>query len=287
MSSGGRSLAQRSIALANFPGTWMTPSESMVYRVVPKCACSTIGQIMYYSDHGRFFDGDIHDAKTGLHKWALENSQQPIRDNVRAHKSFAFTCVRNPYTRILSSFFDKICGVQRSGNYYRGNLVPQLIQKYGIDVGNPADGFAFDQIKSFRRFLLFARDTIRWRKPMEPDIHWSAMSGHIGTFIANGGRYDHIFWTEKFDDGMQAVLDRTDRPHAIDLATIPRFNESEGHGPKRLHPVQDYFDDLSMHLVYEIYKRDFRLFRYDFENPANKMPVGEIDLDEVHAKLGQ
>jgi hypothetical protein len=287
MSSGGRSLAQRSIALANFPGTWMTPSESMVYRVVPKCACSTIGQIMYYSDHGRFFDGDIHDAKTGLHKWALENSQQPIRDNVRAHKSFAFTCVRNPYTRILSSFFDKICGVQRSGNYYRGNLVPQLIQKYGIDVGNPADGFAFDQIKSFRRFLLFARDTIRWRKPMEPDIHWSAMSGHIGTFIANGGRYDHIFWTEKFDDGMQAVLDRTDRPHAIDLATIPRFNESEGHGPKRLHPVEDYFDDLSMHLVYEIYKRDFRLFRYDFENPANTMPVGEIDLDEVHAKLGQ
>jgi hypothetical protein len=46
-----------------FPGTWMTESESMVYRVVPKCACSTIGQIMYYSDHGAFFDGDIHDAK--------------------------------------------------------------------------------------------------------------------------------------------------------------------------------------------------------------------------------
>ena len=42
-----------------------------------------------------------------------------------------------------------------------------------------------------------------------------------------------------------------------------------------------------MHLVYEIYKRDFRLFKYDFENPANKMPVSEIDLDEVHAKLGQ
>ena len=41
----------------------MTESESVVYRVVPKCACSTIGQIMYYSDHGAFFDGDIHDAK--------------------------------------------------------------------------------------------------------------------------------------------------------------------------------------------------------------------------------
>lgn len=41
-----------------------------------------------------------------------------------------------------------------------------------------------------------------------------------------------------------------------------------------------------MHLVYEIYKRDFEVFKYDFENPGNKMPTSEIDLDEVHAKLG-
>ena len=215
-----------------FPGTWMTKSESMVYRVVPKCACSSIGQIMHYSDHGSFFDGDIHDDQQGLHKWAMEDSQPLITDNVTNHKSYAFTCVRNPYTRILSSFFDKICGIQRNGSRYRGNLVPQLVQKYGIEVGDPETGFEFDQIKSFRRFLLFARDTIRWRKPMEPDIHWSAMSGHIATYIANGGRYDHIFWTEKFDEGMQEVLDKTDRPHQIDLSTIPRFNESEGHGPK-------------------------------------------------------
>ncbi|MCV2865978.1 sulfotransferase family protein [Albidovulum sediminicola] len=270
-----------------FPGTWMTESESMVYRVVPKCACSTIGQIMFYSDHGRFFDGDIHDATAGLHKWAQEESQGPIEANVRAHRSYAFSCVRNPYTRILSSFFDKICGIQRNGKRYRGKLVPMLVQKYGIEVGSPDSGFEFDQIRSFRRFLLFARDTIRWHRPMDPDIHWSAMSGHIATFIANGGRYDHILWTERFNEGMQTVLDNVPTRHPVHLSEIPRFNESEGHGPKRAHPVEDYFDDLSMHLVYEIYKRDFLLFRYDFENPANKMPVGEIDLDEVHAKLGE
>ena len=205
---------------------------------------------------------------------------------MKAHRSFAFTCVRNPYTRILSSFFDKICGIQRNGKRYRGNLVPLLVQKYGVEVGSPEDGFAFDQIRSFRRFLLFARDTIRWRRPMEPDIHWSAMSGHVSTFITNGGRYDSIFWTEDFNTGMQGVLDRIETPVPVDLATIPRFNESEGHGPKRAHPVADYFDDLSMHLMWEIYGRDFRLFRYDFDDPDNRMPTGEIDLDEVHAKLG-
>ena len=270
-----------------FPGTWMTESESMVYRVVPKCACSTIGQIMYYSDHGEFFNGDIHDAQHGMHKWGMETSQAKITEKVTSQQAYTFTCVRNPYTRILSSFFDKICGIQRNGNRYRGNLVPLLIQKYGIEVGSPEDDFAFDQIKSFRRFLLFARDTIRFRKPMDPDIHWSAMSGHISTFIANGGRYDQIFWTEQFNDGMQTVLDHIEVQHPVVLKDIPRFNESEGHGPKRAHPVEDYFDDLSMHLVYEMYKRDFVLFKYDFENPANKMPTGPIDLDEVHAKLSQ
>jgi len=121
---------------------------------------------------------------------------------------------------------------------------------------------------------------------MDPDIHWSAMAGHVSTFIVNGGTYDRIFWTETFNDGMQGVLDATENANPIKLKDVPRFNESEGHGPKRLHPVEDYFDDLSMHLIYEIYKRDFALFKYDFENPGNKFPIGEIDLDEVHAKLG-
>jgi hypothetical protein len=209
-----------------FLGTWMTESESMVYRVVPKCACSTIGQIMYYSDHGTFFDGDIHDAQGGMHKWALEDSQPKITKNVQRHESFAFTCVRNPYTRILSSFFDKICGIQRNGKRYRGNLVPLLVEKYGIEVGGEDGKQEFDQIKSFRRFLLFARDTIRWRRPMDPDIHWSAMSGHVSTFIVNGGTYDHIFFTEKFNEGMQGVLDKVEMSHAVELDKIPRFNES-------------------------------------------------------------
>jgi len=84
-----------------FPGTWMTESESLVYRVVPKCACSTIGQILYYSDHEKFFDGDIHDAQEGLHKWALEDSQPLINANVKTQNSYAFTCVRKPNTRAL------------------------------------------------------------------------------------------------------------------------------------------------------------------------------------------
>ena len=270
-----------------FPGTWMTESESVLYRVVPKCACSTIGQVLHFSDHGHFFDGDIHDAQSGLHKWAFEDSRPLISSAVTAHKTVAFTCVRNPYARILSAFFDKICGIQRNGRRYRGNLVPTLAQHYGIEVGSPETGFDFDQIANFRRFLLFARDTIRWRRPMEPDIHWSPMSGHISTFIVNGGRYNAIIRTETLKSGLSDVLSRVSLPNIVDLETLPRFNESAVHGPTRAHPVEDFFDDLSRHLVFEIYKQDFELFRYDAHDPGNRKPLGEIDLDEVHAMLGE
>lgn len=268
-----------------FPGTWMTESQSVIYRVVPKCACSTIGQILYFSDHGRFFDGDIHDATQGLHKWNQGHSKPIISAAVRAGQTYTYTCVRNPYTRILSSFFDKICGIQRNGKRYRGNMVPLLMHQYGVTVGGDTDINDFDQIGSFRRFLLFARDTIRFYKPMAPDIHWSSVSGHVSTLISGGGRYNHIFWTEDFNTGMQHVLDNITTPHTVDLPNVPRFNESEGHGPKRAYPVADYFDDLSIHLMQEIYRQDFELFRYDPDDPSNKMPLGEIDLDKVHAEL--
>jgi len=201
-----------------FPGTWVTPSNSVVYRVIPKCACSTIGQILYYTDHGSFFDGDIHDAKTGMMKWNQEESRDAISSAVLNPDILTFTCVRNPYTRVLSSFFDKICGIQRNGKRYRGNFA--------------------------------------------------------------------IVTVENFQEDMKGVLSRIDIAHPIDIETMPRFNESEGHGPKRAHPVADYFDDLSMHLVQEIYARDFVAFNYDLFDPSRSAPLAEIDLDKVHAMLG-
>ena len=261
-----------------FPGIWMTESETVLYRVIPKCACSTIGQILYYADHGSFFDGDIHDAKGGIHKWAFAESQPRIEERAR-DGTYTFTCVRNPWTRILSSFFDKIAGIQRSGNRYRGNALQPHLKRYGVDVEGD-----FDQIRAFRRFLLFARDTIRFRKPLDPDIHWSAMSGHAGTLVANGGRYQKIIATEDFINGMAEVLSAFPQTHAVDLNAIPRFNESEGHGPKRQHPIEDFFDDLSIHLVHDMYRRDFNLFNYG-RDPYAGPPEKEIDLDFVHTKL--
>ncbi len=265
--------------MSKFPGMWVSESGKLAYRVLPKCACSTIGQVIYYGDNGEYFDGDIHDANDGMLKWDQDHNQDRIRETVEAHSAFAFTCVRNPYSRILSAFFDKICGIQRNGKTYRGNLVPMLNKRYGVETEGD-----FDQIASFRRFLVFVRDTIRFRKPMVPDIHWIAMSNHLGFSINNGFEVDYIFATENFNDGMKHVLKQAPLSNAIDVDEMPRFNESEGHGPKRAHDVEDYFDDLSIFLMHDIYKKDFQLFKYD-RAPGRGGPKKEIDIDEVKARL--
>ena len=55
------------------------------------------------------------------------------------------------------------------------------------------------------------------------------MSDYFSRFIVNGGQYDKITWTEKFNEGMADVLSNIKTPHAVDLEAIPRFNESEEH----------------------------------------------------------
>ena len=272
-------MAKDENAPARFPGMWVSESGKLAYRVLPKCACSTIGQVIYYGDNGAYFDGDIHDAEEGMLKWDQDRAHDRIRQTVLDHSAYSFTCVRNPYTRVLSAFFDKICGIQRNGKRYRGNLVPMLEKRYGVEVEGD-----FDQIQSFRRFLLFVRDTVRFRKPMQPDIHWIPMSNHLGFSIRAGARFDYIFATEAFNEGMKRVVEAAPLDHDLDIDAMPRFNESEGHGPKRAHDIADYFDDLTIHIMHDVFKKDFQLFKYDME-PGKAPPRKEIDVEEVHARL--
>lgn len=267
-----------------FPGTWMTESESLVYRVVPKCACSTIGQILHRAGTGAFFDGDIHDAREGVWKWNGHAEEGRAREAIRRAVlggGFRFTAVRNPYARLLSAFFDKICGVQRNGRRYRGTLMSGLCESYGIRI-EPG----FDQIAAFRRFVLLARDTVRFQQPIPPDIHWAPMASHAATLVRGGGRFDAVFATEDFAAGMGAVLAARPPEHAVDLAALPRFNESAGHGPRPEHPLEAFYDDLAAHLVQETYRRDFAIFKYR-RQPGREGPRAPLDPAEVTARLAR
>ena len=80
-------MAKDENAPARFPGMWVSESGKLAYRVLPKCACSTIGQVIYYGDNGAYFDGDIHDAEQGMLKWDLDHAHDRIRQTVLDHSA--------------------------------------------------------------------------------------------------------------------------------------------------------------------------------------------------------
>jgi len=64
----------------------------------------TIGQIMFYSDHGEFFDGDIHDSNRDAAN-GLQDASQPLINEQRGKTTIPSrsTCVRQPLTRGFSA----------------------------------------------------------------------------------------------------------------------------------------------------------------------------------------
>jgi len=245
-------------------------SVPLVYREVPKAACSTLGQLLYHADHGRFFAGDIHDAEAGTVQWPDPAFATALGQSDR----LVFSALRNPYSRLLACFHDKVCTRQRDGSYYRGNLRDVLTQHYGADLADSAD-----PRPAFRRFVLFLRDTLRNRDRFWYDRHWTPQAQHLRSFAVNGVAFDHLFPVERFATGIAPVMARIapDRRPAV----LPRFNVTR----KPDLPVESYFDDLTLHLVHEIYRWDFDLFGYTAFAAHQQAPSRPLDLDAINQRL--
>ncbi|MCC5958739.1 MAG: sulfotransferase family 2 domain-containing protein [Rhodobacteraceae bacterium] len=258
------------LAPQRYDGCWLAHDGGVVYREVPKAACSTLAQLVYHADHGRFFDGDIHDAAQGVVKWPFAPD---LMGPARAGQAFVFSAVRNPFARILSTFQEKICTLQRDGKPYRGTLRQMLWERYGADLREGAD-----PVPAFRRFLLFVRDVHVFRQRFWFDRHWTAQAQHLRAVTLNGVAFSHLFRIEDWDSGIVPVLEHIPQAHRPEM--VPRFNS----GPKPAAPLAEYFDDLSLHLMQELYRWDFELFGYDRFAPDARAP-GALDLAVINQRL--
>ena len=269
----------------DLPGLWMPKSETVLYRSLPKCACSSIGQLLYFSDHGHFFKGEFHNLKTGLHKWDFDTSRKILMAHVTARTTFTFSCVRNPYARIVSAFLDKICSPQHDGMFYSHKIHEILSQAYGLDPNMIEPAFYGDpeaRINAFRRFLVFVHDCARSDGMAQLDIHWRPMAAQLGDFIRQGGRFDKIIWVEYFDYGMDYIFDHLSPNHRPQHVSHTQFNKVTDSSNL---PLEAYFDQTALFLMEGIYQQDFELFGYRLNDPKNANPEREIHLDNLHTAL--
>lgn len=203
-----------------------SPEGSYVYLNNPKCACSTVKYALWSMEKESGRIDYLPDSKQlhGLGFWS-QNYDFMNREDV-----FTFTVVRNPFTRILSAYLDKIA---------RKNLIRDIFCRL-YDIPQ-------DKEISFRYFL----ETIRHSPSHHDDPHWRLQTDNI---LFDALRIDFIGHLEHIDQDLPYILSR--------ISGVSTFAPRQDHKTGAAKYVGDYFGATEIDLVREKYAAYFENFGY-------------------------
>jgi hypothetical protein len=221
----------------------------LVYVDTPKAGCSTIKWTLHCAERGQMlpmnmgsrtnpygysdFLLDVHNRSASPLRWP-ENLTQ--LHELLASARFTFCFVRNPYTRVLSTFVDKIqTDANRRAHFLNELEVPELDHSRTI---------------SFLEFL----EAISTQPPHAMNAHWRLQEFHT---MQDEITYDFVGAFERFSADLNSILSSIDAqlPHYV--TTVAEHKT----GCEALVP--DYYADvLAQRLVRRIYQADFARFGY-------------------------
>ena len=265
-------------------GSWMNASGSLVYRAVPGAGATSIGQILHFGSTGQFAEDDVHWGPANIFRWTDEDHRASITEAIEADLAIRFFSIRNPYTRCLSAYLDKVARDQSDGNRYRSDTLSGDYALYNIMADDETPGDAETEIRLFRRFMLMVWDTNTLKSPRDADIHWYPVAYLCRPFVQQAKAFHNVVSVERFDEDLQRVLQRTEQQHMIEPQSMPQFDEATGGGRQPVAPVADYYDDLTAWIVQQVFWHDFNLFGYDWA-PGDGPPSAGIDIDAVNSWL--
>jgi DNA-binding ferritin-like protein (Dps family) len=158
---------------------------------------------------------------------------------------FKFTFVRNPYTRVLSAYLDKI----------KGNKVEkrEIVEVLGMDVND------YENIDiPFKRFL----DTLASMENKSMNTHFKPQAMQSCYPMMN---YNYIGKFEKFEADLIVVLGKvgcSNRFKFLEKVWPSMIKTSRHHQTNASNLYDRYYDLETENLVKEIYKQDFLEFGY-------------------------
>jgi len=212
-----------------------------LFTETPKVACSTIKTILQKMelDNPDFFRNDFEDIHDRNFSPLLKPSQLGSLDYFfEGNKLFKFCFSRNPYTRLLSSYIDKIKPSKPEKKY--------VLQSLGK---NPNQ---LDQDISFEEFV----HVISKQKIISMNSHWRTQ--YYQTFQDNIA-YDFIGKIENFSEDLKIALSKINPDYK-------RFISNERrHATHANALLSAYYTPTLINLVQQIYEKDFIYFGYDFD----------------------
>lgn len=221
--------------------TYISLRHGYMYAAVGKAANSTVKHHLYELEYAgtRFKTKSVHDRQSAPLLSPFQLPDDLMDEVFTSPKYFRFSVVRNPYTRILSCYLDRI--VPADSAPYR-QLMQTLKRPAGEKIG----------------FAEFVR-AICQQKPFDQNNHWRLQVAEIGLAqIA----YDFIGKQETFAEDMARIWSRVAgaRP-APDFAAenkAPSITSAE----KRL---DEFYTSELVALVRNAYRDDFEAFGYSTE----------------------
>lgn len=213
--------------------------NKLLYVETAKVACSTIKMLLINAE----YEGKVADVKGEYLHFRefspLLNARQVGNFETFLNRPdiFKFCFVRNPYTRLLSCYLDKI--KQR-----QGQNDPLMIQL--------GYGPFSEKVLSFQEFI----DAIIAQPIGVMDPHWRIQ--YYATF-QEGIDYDFIGRFENFEIDFQKAISQTN----IDFNQFYTIQNS--HATKTNEQLKVYYTPALIEKVYQKYKIDFDYFGYDKE----------------------
>jgi hypothetical protein len=204
-----------------------------LYVETPKVACTTIKRVLQDAEigvKGATKEANVHDRIASPIKRPADNIvafDRLINDS----STTIFCFVRNPYTRILSCYLDKIV----NNTWERQRLSPQL-------------GLSSDAPPTFLEFLA----AVEKQTESERDIHWSSQ-----TYLLRPNRLKYSF-IGRFEF-FRAQFERVCRHLGIlEFSDLSETAHATGANEKML----SYFGEREIEKIQMIYGADFSNFGY-------------------------
>jgi hypothetical protein len=227
------------------PAPFRGPSNyNMIYFQMAKSGCTTIDNIIYYLDNGRYLDDPLT-IHSRYELW-VDHRTEPAR----VASAFAFTFVRHPLRRAYSCFIEK---VHATGSYAMPWVRRALVERYGARF--PRDISLQRHRRNFRLFRRLAEDSLGDQPVVRRNGHWDVQAHRIRR-IERVRALDFVGRIENLDRDLAAVLAAVGCRERL---VPPRLNE----GPAPPYSYEEVLTDEIVSAGEAIYRDDFRSFGYE------------------------
>ncbi len=169
----------------------VSQKHRLVYYPVPKVACTSVKHLMYFLNHGKWFDHPVNAKGRKLNIHDVMNPAEPFDES--AFKRFSphtsFVVVRDPLKRFLSAYSNRVI--------FHGDLAPWRIKKGTLTLTQKPNPSLEEFIDHLEDYQADARAIER---------HTAPISKFLGDDLS---RFDKVFPIEALDDAAAFLSDHT------------------------------------------------------------------------------